>query len=272
MKKISQAAVNWVRKNKGLEILAYLIQNYLGINYQGTGSFAKHPETMHEYFKGVAEHYVEALGTDAFSNKVILELGTGFSRSGMLHLIREYDVQRIYCYDRFDCLTADELIIIKREGLESYMDRLTYFVGDYNEILNHIDADSVDTIISNAVLEFVRDLDILANILGSVAKRNSVSLHRIDLKCHNKFKACGELYFHTFSDVLWRAMGERVGQLSRRLPSGYVEVFEKNSFECKTVAVKMFSDECLLDAESYLKVPSVELFSTSDLDLFLTKQ
>lgn len=272
MNKLSQGIVDLVRQNKGLEILAYLTQNYLGINYQGTGSFAKHTETMHDHFKGVAEDYVKGLGTDAFSQKVVLELGTGFSRSGMLHLIREYDVQRMYCYDRFNCLTAGEFEIIKREGLESYMDRLTYFVGDYNEILNHLEADSVDTIISNAVLEFVSDLDVLADILGSVAKQNSTSFHRIDLKCHNKFKACGELYFHTFSDTLWRAMGDRVGQLSRRLPIGYVEVFEKNSFACKTVAVKKFSDECLLNAESYLKVQSLQPYSVSDLDLFLTKK
>lgn len=272
MSLISQLSIDWARKNKSLEIIAYLIQNYLGINYQGWGSFAEDPENMHEHFKGISENYVKQLGPQAFSQKVILELGTGFSRSGMLHLIKEYDVQRVYCYDRFNCLHDNELALIKREGLEDYMDRLTYFYGDYNEIINNIDTGSIDTIISNAVLEFVTDLDALAKVLGSVAKLNSVSFHRIDLKCHNKFKAFGELYFHTFSDTLWKAMGERVGQLSRRLPRDYAEVFEKNSFECITVDVGNFSKQCLLNAQSYLKVDDIAVYGTSELDLFLTKK
>jgi len=103
-----------------------------------------------------------------------------------------------------------------------------------------------------------------------VAKTNAVSFHKVDLKCHNKFKASGELYFHTFSDRLWKAMGERVGQLSRRLPFEYVRIFEDNSFTCRT-AEKKFSKECLLEAKSYLDSEDIEKYSTSDLDLFLKK-
>ena len=272
MNALSQLVIDWVRRNKSIEMIAYLMQNYLGINYQGWGTFAKDPKKMHEHFKNISENYVKQLGPQAFSQKVILELGTGFSRSGMLHLIREYDVKQVYCYDRFNCLREDEIALIKEEGLEGYMDRLIYFVGGYDEIANQIDAESVDTIISNAVLEFVSDLDSLAKVLKAVAKVDSLSFHRVDLRCHNKFKAFGELYFHTFSNKLWKAMGERVGQLSRGLKGDYVAIFEKNSFDCKAVDLESFSTESLLDAESYLKVDNIQLYRTSELDLFLTRK
>ena len=251
-----------------LEIFAYLVQNFLKINNQGFGRFLK----IHDNFVRISENYVNQLGPEAFTNKVILELGTGFSRSGMLYLIKKYNIKTVYCYDRYNCLHENELNIIKEQGLECYMDRLIYIVGENRDILNYIDIDSVDTIVSNAVLEFVSDLDSLAKVLGSVAKSDSVSFHKVDLKCHNKFKPYGELYFHTFSNYLWKLMGERVGQLNRKLPHEYVKNFNDNGFVCKMTNVEKFSKKDLLYAEKYLNVNNVQLYSTSGLCLFLIKK
>ena len=259
-----------VRSNKYIEICAYLVQNFLKINSQGGGSFGKSSEEMHHYFTSVAENYVSQLGAEAFSQKVVLEIGTGFSRSGMLHLIKEYDVKKVYCYDKFNCLDSAEEEIIKQNDLESYMNRLIYIEGEYEEIAEHVDINSVDTIVSNAVLEFVVDLDALVKVLGAVAKIGSVSFHRVDLKCHNKFKTCGELYFHTFSDRFWSLMGDRVGQLSRRLPDSYKQTFKKYSFSC-SANQSCFSNECLLHAKEYLKSENIENFKISDIDFLLKK-
>ena len=259
-----------LRANKYIEICAYLIQNCLKINSQGGGSFGKSAKEMHYYFTTVAENYILQLGADAFSQKVVLELGTGFSRSGMLHLIKEYDVKQVFCFDKFNCLDPIEEEIIKHNNLESYMNRLTYIEGEYEEILEHVDVNSVDTIVSNAVLEFVVDLDELIKVLSTIAKIESVSYHKVDLKCHNKFKTSGELYFHTFSDRLWNLMGNRVGQLSRRLPESYKEIFKKYSFSCSTHE-SFFSNECMLHAKKYLKRENIENFKVSDIDFFLKK-
>ena len=271
MKLISKLFIDFVRKNKQIEVLAYLVQNYLGINYQGWGTFAENPENMHEHFKKISENYVRQLSPEAFKNKVVLELGTGFSRSGMLHLVKEYQVKHVYCFDRFDCLIQDEINMIREEGLEEYLDKITYFVGDYEKIINEIGEDQIDTVVSNAVLEFVDDLDDLAKALYMVMKNGSIAFHKVDLKCHNKFRSQGELYFHTFSSSLWNAMGKRVGQLNRKLKKDYIEVFTINSFECSAVDVDLFSPEILTKASSYLPSESMEDFKTSELDIFLVK-
>ena len=272
MKIIKQRLIDLIRRNKSFEIVAYLIQNFLDVNHQGSGEFAKYPEEMHNHFRSVSENYVKQLGPEVFTQKVILELGTGFSRSGMLHLIKKYDIKKVYCYDKYNCLHKDELDIIKKEGLECYMDKLTYIVGKDKDILNYVEIGSVDTIISNAVLEFVFDLDSLVKVLGAVAKSDSVSFHRVDLKCHNKFKSYGELYFHTFSNYFWNLMGKRVGQLSRRLFHDYIKIFEDNCFTCNKVNVKKFDKKVLLNSKNYLNVDNIENYSVSDLDIFLTKQ
>jgi hypothetical protein len=272
MKLISQVFIDFVRKNKQIEILAYLVQNYLGINYQGWGTFAENPENIHEHFKEIAENYVTKLSPEAFKGKIILELGTGFSRSGMLHLIKEYQVKHIYCYDKFNCLIDDEMHLIKKAGLESYLDRVTFIVGNYEKIINEIGENKVDTVVSNAVLEFVDDLDSLAHTLYTVMKVGSLSFHRVDLKCHNKFRSLGQLYFHTFSDTLWRSMGQRVGQLNRKLKKDYIKVFSTHSFECEAQDFGVFSSEILDDATSYLPSIFIEDYKTSELDLFLIKK
>ena len=271
MKSISKIFIDFVRKNKPIEVLAYLVQNYLGINYQGWGTFAENPENMHEHFKQISENYVTQLTSDAFKDKVVLELGTGFSRSGMLHLVKKYQVKHVYCYDRFDCLVEGELNMIREEGLEEYLDKITYIVGDYEKVINEIGEGMIDTVVSNAVLEFVDDLDKLAKALYTVMKKDSLAFHKVDLKCHNKFKSQGELYFHTFSSSLWKAMGERVGQLNRKLRKDYIEVFTNNSFECRAVDIDVFSSEILSDATLYLNSDNIKDFQTSELDLFLVK-
>lgn len=267
VKSISRVA----RSNKYIEICAYLVQNFLKINSQGGGSFGKSAEEMHWYFTSVAEHYVLQLGAEAFSEKVVLEIGTGFSRSGMLHLIKKYNIKQVFCFDKFNCLDPIEEEIIKHNNLESYLNRLTYIEGEYKDILEHVDIETVDTIVSNAVLEFVDDLDALVKVLTTVAKIESVSYHKVDLKCHNKFKNSGELYFHTFSERLWSLMGSRVGQLSRRLPENYIKIFEKHSFSCNSNKT-FFSNECLLLAKEYLKPKNIENFKVSDIEFFLKKE
>ena len=272
MKIISQIFIDFVRKNKQIEILAYLVQNYLGINYQGWGTFAENPKNMHKHFRDISENYVTKLSPEAFKNKIILELGTGFSRSGMLHLIKEYQLKHVYCYDKFHCLIDDEMQLIKKAGLESYLDRVTYIVGDSEKIINEIGENKVDTVVSNAVLEFVDDLDELAQTLYTVMKDGALGFHRVDLKCHNKFRSLGDLYFHTFSDVLWKSMGQRVGQLNRKLKKDYVNIFLANSFECKAEDLDVFSPEVLADAATYLTSKSIEDYKTSELDLFIIKK
>ena len=271
MKIISSIWVKFVRKNKYLEICAYLLQNYLHINNQGSGKFTKNPELMHKHFEKICENYVDKLGLDAFTGKEIFEIGTGFSRSGLLFLIKKYDVKKVYCYDRFNCIHHSELKMIHEEKLEKYLDRLVYFVGDYSSIREYIKPNSIDTILSNAVLEFVEDLDYLSRILNLISKKNAVAYHKIDLKCHNKFKHCGELYFHTFSKRMWNAMGVNVGQLSRRLADDYVRIFENNSFEC-TTETKTFPDKILKSAKKYLNTNKIEKYIISDLEIKCKKK
>ena len=175
--------------------------------------------------------------------------------------------------DKFHCLIDDEMQLIKKAGLESYLDRVTYIVGQFlNRLLMKLVKIRFDTVVSNAVLEFVDDLDELAQTLYTVMKDGALGFHRVDLKCHNKFRSLGDLYFHTFSDVLWKSMGQRVGQLNRKLKKDYVNIFLANSFECKAEDLDVFSPEVLADAATYLTSKSIEDYKTSELDLFIIKK
>ena len=105
---------------------------------------------------------------------------------------------------------------LEDQELNEYLNRLEYISGEY-KYLSKIDNTSVDYIVSNSVLQHVDDLDTLFGIMSNLLiPLNGVMYHRVDLRCMNKFKKYGELYFLTFNESMWRLMGDNIGQSNRK--------------------------------------------------------
>lgn len=263
-----------LRTNKYLEMLSYLMQNNIlnkVLNTSGEGSFDTSVEGMYEHAKKIAKQYRDNYNGN-LENKTILEIGTGYTRSTMLFLIKEYDLQKVYCYDRFNCLHENDAQIIEKYNLSPYLDRLEYISGTNDTISEHIETGSIDYIISNAVLEHVDTLEILFDNLSKVFKKGGQMYHKVDLRCHNRFKKHGELYFHTFSEMLWNMMGDKIGQPNRKLLKDYYKIFKKFDLKCDTNIVERFSNEELSKAKNYLNNIDIKDYETSIVEFKLCQK
>lgn len=246
-----------IRSSIVLETSAYVLQNILNINNQGYGNYGSSEEDIYNHFIQINQKYLKQLGKDAFIGKTVLELGTGVSLCGMLALAKEYDVRKIYCYDRFNCLNANDHKIISQNNLEQYLPRLKYLYGPIEILKENIDINSVDTICSNAVLEFVPNMLDLFIELKRILKKNGQMYHEVDLRCHNKFLNHGELYFHKFSEIAWKLMGSRVGQLNRLRVCDYEDIFKKLEFDQEFNNIE-FDNTIMQKASTYLKNINLE--------------
>jgi SAM-dependent methyltransferase len=270
MARLKQLFKNLLRKNKYIEIFSYLIQNYRKINFSGEANFGDIDE-HYAHIVNRAKLYFSNYDGD-LSNKVVLEVGTGLTKAQMLYMIKHYKLKKVYCYDRFNCLSKNDEKIIKKYKLIKYSDRLKYFYGTNDEIKKYIEDGSIDYIVSKHVLEHVDDLNFLFENLSKVLKHNGKMYHQVDLRPHNRFKKYGELYFHTFSDKLWRMMGSNIGSPNRKLVKDYMELFESFNLRSEIKIIEKFDNDELQKAKKYLKINSIEEYKASVVEFELYKK
>lgn len=259
----------FLRQNKYTEILAYILQNNNILNSSGSGEFGNTIEEMYSHNISLAELYAKNFDGD-LQNKIVLELGTGFSRSAMLYLVKKFNIKKAYCYDRFKCLHKNDKEIIKSYGLSPYLEKIEYISG-VNEHLLKIKLSSIDYVVSNAVLEHVYDLELLFSLLVKLLNDNAQMYHKVDLRCHNRFKKYGELYFHTFSEKFWKLMGSKIGQPNRKLLNDYHSLFDKLNLIYSTNIIEEFSDEELAKAARYLNNIDIKDYKASIIDFKILK-
>lgn len=260
----------FLRQNKYTEIIAYILQNNNIFNSSGSGEFGDTIEEMYSRNLSLANLYAKNFDGD-LQNKTVLELGTGFSRSAMLYLVKKFNLKKAYCYDRFKCLHKNDLEIIKIYGLSPYLEKIEYISG-VNEHLLKIKLSSIDYVVSNAVLEHVYDLELLFSLLIKLLKDNAQMYHKVDLRCHNRFKKYGELYFHTFSDKFWKMMGSNIGQPNRKLLNEYHRLFDKLNLSYSTKIIEEFSDEELAKALGYLNNIDIQEYKAAIIDFKICKK
>jgi ubiquinone/menaquinone biosynthesis C-methylase UbiE len=250
-------------------MFSYFIQNKVW-NTSGSGSFGTDIDEMYQHSIKIAKQYKDNLGP-SLDGKVMLEIGTGFTRATMLYLIKEHNLSKVYCYDKFNVLHKNDEKIIDKYELREYLSRLVYISGDNIELTKNIERESVDYIVSNAVLEHVDDLELLFDNLIKVLKRGGEMYHKVDLRCHNKFKVHGELYFHTFSENVWNIMGRNIGHPNRTTVDQYVSLFDRMNLRYIFNTVSEFPNSELLKASSYLNRIDVDLLKTSIFEVSLFK-
>lgn len=267
MKKIIK---NALRKNKYIEIFSYMLQNNQLFNSSGSGEFGNNVDEVYAHNVAIAKMYADNYHGD-LDGKTVLEIGAGFTRATLLVMIKEYGLKKAYSYDRFDCLTDIDEKIISRYGLHDYLDRLEYIAGENLLLTERIDEGGVDYIVSNAVLEHVDDLVLLFNVLNTLLAENGQMYHKVDLRCHNRFKRHGELYFHTFSDRLWKMMGGNIGQPNRKLLAYYHDLFKALRLHLEEHVVEKFAEDELLKAGVYLDTEDVSEYAVSIVEFNLFK-
>lgn len=267
---MKEAVKKILRKNKYLEILAYILQNNQILNPLGSGEFGKTIDEMYSHSVNVAKLFAKNyIGN--LENKVVLEIGTGYTRAAMLYMIKEYNLKKVYCYDRFNCLHENDNKIIQKYNLEPYLEKLEYIFGSNEELLK-IEYLSIDYMVSNAVLEHVDTLELLFSVLEKLLKVDGQMYHKVDLRCHNRFKKYGELYFHTFGKKFWNIMDGDIGQPNRKLLKDYLKLFDTYDLECNTTVCEQFSEKELKKAKNYLKSENLEDYKVAVAEFKLCKK
>ena len=93
-----------------------------------------------------------------------------------------------------------------------------------------LNADSVDMIFSQAVMEHVDDLGASYDVMHRWLKPGGVMSHEIDFKCHGTAKHWNGHW--TYPDSLWRVIrGRRPYYLNRRVYSHHVDFITKAGFK-----------------------------------------
>ena len=248
-----------------------MIQNNLYLNSSGEGDFSNNLDEIYHHCIQISKRYIEYY-PGSLENKVVLEIGTGFTRISILHMIKVCNLKKAYCYDKFNCLKGYELEIIKTHNLESYLDKLEYISGDDDKLTDNINNKSIDYIVSNTVLQHVDTLKSLMNVLVQILKNNGIMYHRVDLRCMNKFKKYGELYFHTFGVYIWKLMGNNIGQVSRRLIKDYEIIFSNLGLNLELNILEEFNVSELKSAEQYLENKNIDEYRISRVEFILGKK
>lgn len=256
----------FIRTNKYLEIIAYLIQNNLFpklLNSAGFGEFDTSMSGLLDRGEKIADLYAKSFDYK-LKNKVVLEIGTGFSTAVALWLVQKYKVKKVFTYDYFNCLHENNELVENQSILSGSTKNINYFFGNAESIKKKISKNSIDFIVSNAVLEHVNNLEKLLINMLHVVKRDSKMFHVVDLRCHNRFKMHGELYFHTFHNLIWNLMGGRIGHPNRMLFKEYIKLFEKYNLENNVVFLQHFSKSSLDHAKMYLKSDNIDPYEISE--------
>jgi hypothetical protein len=119
---------------------------------------------------------------------------------------------------RFDAaIEVDQAVALKSE-------LLTYISGrGIEEVAGTLPPDSIDVIVSNAVLEEVQPLDDALNALDRIWRAGGIQIHKIDLRDYGMFTKHGfhPLEFLTIPDGIYRYMSESAGAPNRHLVDYY---------------------------------------------------
>lgn len=262
-----------IRKNIYVEIVSYILQNkflYKAFNTSGEGNFEKTADGLFRHADGIVGQYMNNYHGD-LSGKCILEIGTGVSTATAYLLAGKTGARKVYTYDRFCCLHKNNRKVLEKYRLIEIGDRVEYFYGPANLLRERVPSKSINYIVSNAVLEHVNTLEELVSNMCAVLSDDGVMYHRVDLRCHNRFKRKGELYFHTFSEKLWNMMGNKIGHPNRLLLKDYLRIFAENKLACRLINMSYFDENVLNEAEMYLGGVNIQDYAVSTFDVMLRK-
>ena len=132
-----------------------------------------------------------------------------------------------------DALNADRIDHIRNQLLDSTNEaegvpRIVYFAPWFNREL--VRKESVDFVLSQAVMEHVTDLDFTYGELRRWLKPGGWMSHQIDFRCHHTAKQWNGHW--AYSDLLWKLIkGNRAYLINREPHSTHVRLLHKHDFQ-----------------------------------------
>lgn len=193
-----------------------------------SGSMSLSPQQVASHAQGVFHNYCSraSLQPSQLAGKRILELGPGdnvavamlFAAAGAVH-VTTLDKFR-YNYE-----TPHHDAVLQALGVESSLrSRIRALCSlELHEADHHIEPESFDLVVSNAVLEELPEPDAAFTAIHRALRRGGSMLHQVDLSDYGMFTSRGfpPQEFLTISDSLYSAMTKHSGGPNRRLPDYY---------------------------------------------------
>ena len=208
-----------------------------------TGRGARESETPTEiasYFSRCVDEYFAELSLDDaaarqfIDDKVVLEYGPG-DFPGVALLLIAYGARKVYCVDRFPLVALSDKNVAVVHQLQAALpnaaqrrltgcfvqpgvpasgfrsDRVEYVVrrGGLSGL-----ADTVDLVISRAVLEHVDDLPALFHDMVTAMRTGATAIHQVDLRSHGLHQS-NPLDFLSLSQPLWDLLYSHKGVPNR---------------------------------------------------------
>ncbi len=197
----------------------------------GRGSEEESPQQIAEYFKRCFRDYFKQLQVDPeqvgsfLQNKSVLEFGPGDVPAVALLMVA-HGAESVVCVDRFPLVSLSpkniEVMSCLLGGLQGEQKRRaeSCFIkpgkpasGLVKERIRYLVCpsglsglkDSIDLIISRAVLEHVNNLDATFKDMRQALRKDGVAVHLVDLKSHGLHQD-NQLDFLTWPSVLWSIM------------------------------------------------------------------
>lgn len=204
------------------------------------------------YFRDCVSDYfaklgVEQSGVERFlAGKVLMEYGPG-DLPGVAALMVSGGAEKVYCVDRFPLVNLSDknsqvmgdLIAATagaaRERLQSCLfgsdnaragfdpRRIDYLVKPSG--LSQL-RDSVDLVISRAVLEHVNDLDATFDDMVAAMRPGALAIHLVDLRSHGLHRS-NQLDFLEWSPTLWHWMYSEKGVPNRWCVDKYRAIVDR---------------------------------------------
>lgn len=178
-----------------------------------------------------------------FHGKKVLVIGPGDNLLiGFIFLLN--GAKELYLIDKFSKPLDDsyEFILLKnylkRKSSTSYIEtsekikllknRINYFPNTPFEKFNKLNRNSIDLIVSSAVLEHLNDLELAIKVMKYLLKEGGLSVHRIDLRDHLHLKDNCFLDFLKYSPRFWKLFGDLTNRIRC---SQYITFFKKYNFD-----------------------------------------
>ena len=246
-------------KNIVKNMLMLICPNLIVRIKQPTGTGDQHIDNDLEasinYSRDVFQKYLYFLTVKDFPaflhGKTVCELGPGDTVTVAL-LFLAYGASRVICFDRFplvqdkqkNTLIAKRLLEILPEERKEFLQNVISFddwgnvTGDSSRLCYlhnkkealEIEAETVDLLVSNAVLEHVFDLEGLFQEMSRTMKPGAVMVHAADLGPH-QLSLNTPLDFLTIPEWRWKLMTSHRGAPNRARKSHYEILLKKYCFE-----------------------------------------
>jgi len=204
--------------------------------------------------RSVAGKYCRAIAPgdpcSAVQNKTIAELGPGDTVATALFLLA-FGAGRVICADRYTLLldqaknaaVARQVLAVLPEEQRLRLQAILSFDGRGRvhwdtgrlQYLHTRDGniplpdESIDIIVSNAVLEHVQDLDSLFADMHRTLRPGGIMVHAADLKSHGMHRTTA-LDFLAHNETLWRCMTFYRGAPNRKRKSDYRRLIIRHGF------------------------------------------